>query len=892
MMVLFQLVCLCITLYVLQKYITTGAYSHTHRLLPLVLGLIGIYNFLEVLESLGGETAVFSGLKDILIIQMLYLLLFYTLDFLQMKLWRITEKVLFLLLLVMDMVVLFQYGEPQRYERGFLIVVFGFIIFILALGTYAYIRYSFSKREHRVTNMVYLALLVPAVALYLEKFHSVKSEIIMPLSLAFTCIIVYYLLATEQLEDLLVILQENQYEASDIAVVFFDTDYYYLGANQMAKRLLPKELGVSPRKGRPDIYMDMLKDMARNPDRAREMELQERYYKCRLTPVYYHGKLRGYSLSILDITEQKKETKLMANLKDVAENRTVLKSRFLATMTHDLRSPLHAIIGISDILAAKREMSARNRSLLLHLKSAGYTLLEQVDAILDYSKLEAGRLELARNSYNLGSIVEELAHMCAINLQAKPVHFTISLLTEYPKWLIGDEMRVREIIQNLLSNAVKFTKEGEIRCDISSVNEPEIRRAYLTCSVTDTGPGMKQERIEEIFKEYVSLAEDRDQGGAGLGLCIVRQLAERMGGSVTAYSDGVSGFTITASFYQEFDDNCEMCPAFSVTRESMLRQTAAFEGNVRPDFVYPKARVLLADDMRINQEIFRELTMPWKFDLDFAADGKEAVEAVKRQSYQLIFLDQMMPEVMGDEAAELIRAHCSTPLIMMTAGTVEGPERECLLQTFADILPKPIEAVMLKNVIEQYMPGEYRKRPEPGTYGRQTAGTIRAQRRTLETFVREVGPLAGRLEEYAEQDLALFKVKVHGIKGASRQIGRNSLGETAEIMEMAAKTENLAFIQSHMADFLSALSEAVEDVRLELEQLPLEEEPAKQEIYGTKELWEQLKEGFDTYQRQIEESIRLLDTAVLSVGETELLKQAKEACEDLDYERGSGLFVL
>lgn len=892
MIIVFQLVCMCLTLYVLQKYITTGAYSRTHRLLPLVLGLIAVYNFFEVALCITDEVEVFSQLKDLLLLQMLYLLLFYAMDFLRMKLPGVIEQGMFVLLLIMDLFVFLQFGHSELYERGFSLFVLWYIILIFAMGTYAYIRYTFSKREHRVTNMVYLSLLIPAFSLCFEKVQLVRGEIIIPLSLACTCGIIYYLLETEQLMDPLFILQENQYNNSDIAVVFFDADYYYLGANQAARRLFPEELSVPPGKSDPRLYMDNIKGMAKNTDKQREIKIGESYYRCQLAPVYYHEKLRGYSLSIWDVTEQKKETRLMANLKNVAETKTVLKGRFLATMSHDLRSPLHEIIGISDILLAKREMSARNRSLILHIKSAGNTLLEQVDAILDYSKLEAGRLELVNKSYQLERIIEELAHMCAINLQSKPVHFSLSVLTEYPSRLWGDEMRVREIIQNLLSNAVKFTREGEIRCEIRCVNQPDVKRAYISCSVTDTGPGMSQKQLEQMFREYVSSADRGESEGTGLGLCIVKQLVELMGGSVSASSDGKSGSTVTASFYQGMDGT-ELCPAFSVSRESILRQSAVFAGNIRPDFIYPKARVLLADDIEISQEIFRELALPWKFEIDFVKNGKEAVDAVHKRGYQMIFLDQMMPEMTGDEAAEEIRRYCDTPLILMTSNVSENVAGECLKHGYTDFLAKPIDMMLLQKVVEQHMPKSYRQDPCWEEGERVAAGEVQAYRRTLQTFVREVEPLAGELEEYAGLDPELFRVKAHGIKGASRQIGRISVGETAEIMEMAAKTGNMAFIQSHLADFLRELSEAVEDVRLELAQIPEVEEPVRQEIYETKELWEHLKQGFDTYNiKQIEESIRLLEEAVLSEDEIRLLEQAKEACEDLDYERGSALFFL
>lgn len=680
---------------------------------------------------------------------------------------------------------------------------------------------------------------------------------------------------------------------ADIAVISFDTDYYYLGANMAAKHLFFEEIGTSEKKKIRASYVDDIKKMVRAMDHPRIVEYRGHFYKCQINEVYYQKQLKGYNLSVIDITEQKNETRMMASLREAADDKTALKSRFLATMSHDLRSPLHAIIGISDILAAKREISSQNRTMLLHIKSAGETLLTQVDAILDYSKLESGKFTLARHTYNLDSVLEELAHMSVINLQSKPIQFTLQVQDEHPRQLIGDEMRVREIIQNLLANAAKYTKQGEIECVVTFQTMPKAGRVFITCSVKDTGAGMSKKQLEQIFDEYVSFSDERMARGTGLGLCIVKQLAERMSGSVSATSDGVSGSTVTASFYQEYAGS-DMCPAFVLDSDTILRQTTEFHCNVRPVFIYPKAKVLLADDMRINQEIFRELVLPWKFEVEFAEDGKKAVEMARTGNYQLIFLDQMMPEMMGDEAAVEIRKFSDTPLIMMTANLSDGLRGEYLQKGFTDFLPKPIEILALQKVIEQHMPHAYRYDPylEDGIESfPDKKSRENATRRTLETFISEVTPLIEELPVYATENLELFRTRVHGVKGASRQIGEISLSECAEIMEMAAKTQNIRFIEEHMPDLLKELEEGIREVREELANIPPVREQRKATVADKEELFKRLKAGFEHYELdEIEECIAQLENASLTTAELELFEQAKAACDEMDYEAGSALF--
>lgn len=893
MILLFQLTCLCITLFALQKYITTGTYSRKHRLLPLILGLIGVYNFFQIASLIVPAPETFAVLKDMLLLQMLHLLMFYVLDFLLVSTSELLQSVLVILILVMDIGVCMQYKYGKGYDRAVLGFTILYMVLILSAVTYAYIVQSFSKRENRIATWVYIAFLVPAVALCLQRTGVTSSEVLLPATLAFTCTVIYQLLDKDQLTDTLGILQEQQYATADIAVVSFDADCYYKGANQAAKQIFPKELSVSERNSVPEKYLADIKQMARNPEKPKIIELDGHYYKCKLNAVYYHEKLRGYNLCIIDITEQKNETKLMAVLKDEADDKTASKSLFLATMSHDLRSPLHAIIGISDIMVAQRDISGNNRSMLLHIKSAGETLLTQVDAILDYSKLEVGKLTLARQGYNLDSIVEELAHISAINLQSKPVQFSICVKDMHPRQFMGDEMRVREIIQNLLANATKYTQEGSIRCEISCIPSTSTKRAFITCSVTDTGAGMNEKQLAQIFEEYVSYSSGRMEHGSGLGLCIVKQLSELMGGTVTATSDGTTGSTVTASFYQEYAGE-ESCEPFELDRETLLRQTTAYNRSVKPAFTYPKAKVLLAEDMRINQEIFRELVVPWKFEVAFASTGREAVEMAQKENYQMIFLDQMMPEMMGDDAAVKIREFSDAPLVMMTANVSDEMRHTYRKQGFVDFIPKPIEISSLQRTIELHMPKEYRNDPSfaeaRGTFADERSREM-ANKRTLETFIREVEPLAEKLPAYLEKNMQLFRIKVHGIKGVSHGIGKVTLGEWAEIMEMAAKTNNLKFIREHIEDFCEKIRETLKEAREELKAMPAIPEEHYDGTVDKKEVFSQLKTGFDNYQlAEIERCIKLLEEAVLTAEELDLLERAKTACEEMDYEEGSALF--
>lgn len=893
MILLVQIICLCYTLYVLQEYATSGAYSRQHRLLPLLVGLIGVYNFYQVVLTLTGQTELFGRLKDMLLIQVLYLILIYIMDFLKIHIPYGVQWIMFCVLLALNVIVFMRYRQPEIYHIYFRIYLIGCTAAIVAMGTYAYLRRSLTMHEHQIANLLYIVLLVNAAAMCAEKFFTIPGNLLMLAATTGVCGAVHYLIQTDQLMDTGELLRERLYDDSDTAVVLLDTNFYCVDANRSGRSLFAGPMQLYERNSRRHRgYMQEAEELAKSIQegkKSREIEKNGQYYQCQCTPVYYSGRLRGYILGAWDITSPKKETQLMQALKGKAEMQTARKSDFLAQMSHDLKSPLHAIIGITDILSSRKELTASDRALLLHIKGAGNSLVEQVNAILDYSRIEAGKFELMAECYRLDQVLEEVAHMCVINLQSKRVWFEACIQGEFPEKMYGDAMRVREILQNLLANAVKFTEEGEIRCVITCEAIRDSSDVMVRCRVSDTGTGMTSEQLRQGFDSYVSYAAESGQSGNGLGLSIVKELANRMGGSVRAESNGTRGTTITVEIRQKVCGST-LHDAVCYTTDSLLRESVVYTERIQPTWIYPGAHVLLADDMRINQEIFQELAAPWRFTLDVVRNGKEAVEAAARKEYQLIFLDQRMPEKNGDEAAKEIRKFCDIPMVLMTADITAELKHRNRRPEFTAYLDKPIDVSELKKVIETYLPVAERR--DFLLHAQMNHG---AYRRLLQTFLQETGSLAAELPGYVPEQLELFGTKVHGIKGASQQIGRQALSESAEIMEMAAKTENIQYLEKHMTEFLETIRHTLESVEDELKNLP-------QEIQGEgaataedipeekQQILAQLREAFDACDLNgIEQGLSRFARAHLTAEERELLTELHAAYENLDYEEGSEL---
>lgn len=772
MILLVQIICLCYTLYVLQEYATSGAYSRQHRLLPLLVGLIGVYNFYQVVLTLTGQTELFGRLKDMLLIQVLYLILIYIMDFLKIHIPYGVQWIMFCVLLALNVIVFMRYRQPEIYHIYFRIYLIGCTAAIVAMGTYAYLRRSLTMHEHQIANLLYIVLLVNAAAMCAEKFFTIPGNLLMLAATTGVCGAVHYLIQTDQLMDTGELLRERLYDDSDTAVVLLDTNFYCVDANRSGRSLFAGPMQLYERNSRRHRgYMQEAEELAKSIQegkKSREIEKNGQYYQCQCTPVYYSGRLRGYILGAWDITSPKKETQLMQALKGKAEMQTARKSDFLAQMSHDLKSPLHAIIGITDILSSRKELTASDRALLLHIKGAGNSLVEQVNAILDYSRIEAGKFELMAECYRLDQVLEEVAHMCVINLQSKRVWFEACIQGEFPEKMYGDAMRVREILQNLLANAVKFTEEGEIRCVITCEAIRDSSDVMVRCRVSDTGTGMTSEQLRQGFDSYVSYAAESGQSGNGLGLSIVKELANRMGGSVRAESNGTRGTTITVEIRQKVCGST-LHDAVCYTTDSLLRESVVYTERIQPTWIYPGAHVLLADDMRINQEIFQELAAPWRFTLDVVRNGKEAVEAAARKEYQLIFLDQRMPEKNGDEAAKEIRQFCDIPMVLMTADITAELKHRNRRPEFTAYLDKPIDVSELKKVIETYLPVAERR--DFLLHAQMNHG---AYRRLLQTFFAGDGIACSRTAGLCAGAAGAFRnesARNQGRQPADRQTG-------------------------------------------------------------------------------------------------------------------------
>ncbi len=890
-MIVYLLICLAISLFTLHYYVYTGFHSFSHRLLPLALGMVCLYNFYMIIDYAAGYTDVILVLERLLMIQLLYLVFYYERDFMRhgTKLWFIILT--FTTLVIADVVIVVMYMAGEDYASVTTGVINVLIMCIIIGSIYDYRREHYTKTEYVTYGVLNMAIFVPTATMLVITFTGIRDVVLLPAAFSVSSVLIMYLLGTNNLEEPRYSLESTYFMNSDIVAAIYDSKYNFLEANAKANNDFPEIVAK---------YRNVsLKSWVDNNNENCEKEYRGRHYRISVSSVTQNGVIRGYILTSVDITEEKEKVNQMESLKEAAENETRIKGEFLANMSHDLRSPLHAIIGGSDILLSKNDMLLKNRNMVYQIREAGSQLLDIVNDILDFSKLDKGRLDLEHSEFDMDDLFTNQAHNCSMILKSKPVKFYLNIHDRHPRTLVGDELRVREIVQNLLSNAMKFTREGEIRLDVycAYISHDKVR---LTILVKDTGTGLKEDYKDSIFENYVSYGTDSTYEGTGLGLPIVKQLCEKMGGSVSAESDGRTGTLMTAVIYLDAVADSVRAP-ISMDSDSMAALPSNFD-IARPSWVYPQARVLMADDMSVNLKIFKEMVRPWQFKLDMVSSGREAVSAVENEKYDLIILDQMMPGMTGEEAAREIQKICDTPLVMLTADITDERKQESRKCGFTEFLAKPIELERLKRVIEQLLPEEYRKQaktvymdaaPKPDREEK-----LAAYYTSLKSYEKEVSDIREHLLEYYNDDFDKFRIKVHGIKGISKQLGKNRIGTHAEIIEMAAKCNNTKFLDEHLADFMEDIEVALEMTSQEIESIREKLDKGKASVFRMKMteeyvsgLFEKAKEGFERYNvAMIEEALNELRECHLTNEQNELIGQLQEVFEDFEYEKGLSLF--
>jgi len=398
-----------------------------------------------------------------------------------------------------------------------------------------------------------------------------------------------------------------------------------------------------------------------------------------------------------------------------AEDANHAKSAFLAKVSHEIRTPLNAILGISEIQLQDEDLSPDMKEALNRIMNSGELLLGIINDLLDMSRIEAGKLKLLQGKYDIADLITDTVYLNMIKYENKPIEFIINVNENLPSSLYGDELRIKQVLNNLLSNAFKYTDAGEVELlvEMEAPRDPPDDVVTLIFSVRDTGQGMTEEQVSMLWDDYsrFNLEANRTTEGIGLGMGITRSLVDAMNGRIFLESEAGKGSLFTVHLPQ---GNVNAPPLGSEAAERLRKFRSNFTVKTKKTQIrrkpMPSGKVLVVDDMELNLYVIKGKLSPYGLQIDTATSGFEAIEKVKQNAYDLVFMDHMMPKMDGVEATSEIRKlgqdYGKLPVIAITANAVSGVREMLLENGFNGFISKPIDTRQLDEILVKWIPSE------------------------------------------------------------------------------------------------------------------------------------------------------------------------------------------
>ena len=565
--------------------------------------------------------------------------------------------------------------------------------------------------------------------------------------------------------------------------------------------------------------------------------------------------------------ERKKdyEARVLKLEKYAADSANKAKSDFLADMSHEIRTPINAILGMNEMILHESK-EAEILDYAGSIKSAGTTLLSIINSILDFSKIEDGRMNLVPVEFETAGLVSSIVNSISERARTKGLELKVNVDEKTPSILLGDDVRISQVIMNLLTNAVKYTERGWILFKITNLGEKD-GVANLLVSVKDTGIGIRKEDIDKLAVSFERVDEKRNRHieGTGLGISIVTKLLEMMGSRLQVKSE----YGVGSEFF--FELPVEIVDPTPVGKFSVSRSAAVKEEN-RITLRAPGARVLLTDDNEMNCKVAANLLKLFGIKPDICTSGREAIVKMATEHYDILFLDHMMPDMDGIETLKALQKKeltKDTKVIALTANAVVGAKEQYLSAGFDDYLSKPIQIPEMEKMLIKYLPEEVKESVPGGNEGKDennedgknieltekdytymVAAEVKSEEETEKApdsermaklralgmnvdeginycggdedfYIEIVRDYADATEEKIQEldgfleadNLKDYKILVHSVKSSSKTIGAMDLFYKARALEQAAAAEDREYLDENHETVMKEYREFTENLR-------------------------------------------------------------------------------